>query len=391
MAKTRKQPPKCEGRFGELRGLCYEISKELRDAKKDPLWAIVTKDDLNEFTNFGWGGGIEPLALYDAKDPYFGNKRDILRGDPLVGDIDNFTLALIPAIFEAMRGTLYKSKQEAIGLLRAIQDPEEDKELLAIRTEDLTHVPAENVERLAREGILQEDYLNPIAQRDFTITANSVDPSLLLDYARLYITNPRTLDKIRLFHRGVHSLDKELGVDMARVLVPTINNHGKKSSHVNTSGYFMKAEFGTGLNTEMSLVGDAPYRIDVYKRDNSPKGLILGNPTGEPVFGMSFYIKHPDVMVLSQIQDIRGARVPEGTTDGLCGLTLAEKIGSALGFREIVTYSHYTNPVRFHYPGDAQLATILNINFDQAAKILGWECIRKEKTEQREGFRKILS
>ena len=39
----------------------------------------------------------------------------------------------------------------------------------------------------------------------------------------------------------------------------------------------------------------------------------------------------------------------------------------------------------------AQLATILNINFDQAAKILGWECIRKEKTEQREGFRKILS
>ena len=54
------------------------------------------------------------------------------------------------------------------------------------------------------------------------------------------------------------------------------------------------------------------------------------------MFGISFYLKHPNTMVIYQIQDITGDRVPEGTTNGLVALTLAERISQKMGFDEFL-------------------------------------------------------
>ncbi len=371
--KSRSGPPKCEGRFGELRGLFYLTAREIRDLHDDPLWPIITDDDLKDFIDLA----LEPreaVHLYDAIDPYFGNKGDRLRGDPLVGNPDNFGLALIPFVFEGMRETLFESIQKAKALREEIKDPKTKEEHLAELAE-LTQQPGERL-RAMSVGAVIDDLLSPIAERDFTISQNSVYPTLLERYARLYLVNS-DVDQLNLIHRGVASLDRELELDMHNVMVPLKNNKaGGKKQYVSLKGYHLRAEFGTGPNTQRTLVSSSPYRIELCK--SSPNGN-----TGDdsPVLGMNFYLRHPDIIVISQIQDIRGARVPEGTTDGLCGLTIAEKLAHSVGFRKILAYTHRNNPIRIHYPNDAQLASVLKINFDDAARCLGWEPIRGQNEE----------
>mgnify|MGYP001619902191 CR=1 FL=1 len=171
---------------------------------------------------------------------------------------------------------------------------------------------------------------------------------------------------------------------MRSVMVPTVKNH-KGDKHITLTGYSLRAEFGTGPNTSKTLISSAPYRLELYKREKNE------HDEGKPVFGMNFYLKHPDTMVVSQIQDIRGARVPEGTTDGLCGLTLAEKVARLLKLKQVITYNHNTNPVNYLYPGDGKLMSVLKINFDEAARTLGWEpMILGSKNGQIEGYKRDI-
>ncbi|MBI4159171.1 hypothetical protein HY500_02840 [Candidatus Woesearchaeota archaeon] len=378
--KERKHAPKCEGRFGELRGVFYETAREMRALQKDPLWSIVTGQDLTDFIEFAWGGGIESTFLFDAIDPYFMNKRDELRGDPLAGDVENFELALIPFIHEAIRETLYENVQKARSLIQSIQAGG-DNDLALLETEELTHTPIEELERLSKTDLCVT-ILEPIAERDFTITQNSVYPTLLERYARLYLEQG-DIDKLNLMHRGVDSLDRELGISMHKILVPTVRKD-TRAEYASLSGYSLKAEFGTGPNTSRTLISSAPYRIELYKKGKD------GSKDEIPVFGMNFYLRHPDLMVISQIQDIRGARVPEGTTDGLCGLILAEKIAKLLNLKGVVTYNHRTNPVLYIYSGEEKLASVLKINFDEAARRLLWEPISHDGRNHVIGYKRTI-
>ena len=101
--KERHNAPKCEGRFGELRSLFYETAREFRELYDNPLWTIRNYKDFEAFVDWLFEDDINMTSLYDVIDPYFGNKRDILRGDPLVGDPKNWKLSLIPFVFEGMR------------------------------------------------------------------------------------------------------------------------------------------------------------------------------------------------------------------------------------------------------------------------------------------------
>jgi len=377
--KERKHTPKCEGRFGELRGLFYETAREIRRIKQDPLWPIVTQADITDFLDLAWGGGFEPITLFDVTDPYFLNRRDTLRGDPLVGNRENFGIALIPFIFEAMRETLYENVGKAIDLTERLRT-REDRVLLLLETEDLTNRPFDKLE-LLQNGDLVEEILKPICNRDFTITQNSVYPTLLERYARLYVVEG-DIDRLNLFHMGVVSLDRELGMSLHKVMVPTLGGH-KGDKYVPLSGYHLRAEFGTGPNTTRNLISSAPYRVELYKKQNHGGDI--------PVFGMNFYLRHPDIMVVSQIQDIRGSKVPEGTTDGLCSLVVAEKIAAMLGLKQILTYTHRNNPVLYLYPGEGKLMSILRINFDEAARTLGWKSITEEgKNGEIMGYRRKI-
>ncbi|MDP3987313.1 MAG: hypothetical protein Q8P81_03755 [Nanoarchaeota archaeon] len=356
-SKERHSAPKCEGRFGELRAVFYETARDLREIHENPLWSVRNYQDLKDATEWILGENMEMVPLYDATDPYFGNQRDILRGDPLVGNPENWRLALTPFVFEGMREILYEAAQDA-----------REKIKVGGTTPDLERV----------------------ANRDFTISQNSVYTGLLDDYARIYL-NETDVDRLRLIHRGVEWLDKDLGIDMSKVMVPTKKN-GQRKDYVPLSGYFMKAEFGTGLNTSRNLVSSAPYRLELHKREDACNALdALGHPLGKPVLGLSFYLKHPDTAVVYQVQDIRGERVPAETTDGLCGLTLMEKVGTLLGLKKLVTYNHNTNPVRYLYPNDRTLANVLKLNFDEAAHRLGWAPIVTHKDGHIDGYEKSLS
>ncbi|MBS3153519.1 hypothetical protein J4426_03075 [Candidatus Woesearchaeota archaeon] len=379
--KTRQGPPKCEGRFGELRGLCYLTAREMKDLYDDPLWTVVTNDDLHEFVDMALDPR-ETVHLYDAQDPYFGNKRDELRGDPLVGNSDNFELALVPFIFEGMRETLKESVDKARELRETVTNIK-SREAHLDELSDLTKQPKEWLASTTIGNII-DDYLDPIAGRDFTISQNSVYPTLLERYARLYLEHA-DVDQLNLIHRGVTSLDAELGWNMHNVMVPLSCNgkKGRKNEYVPLTGYHLSAEFGTGPNTQRTLVSSSPYRLELYKSEAKGHDNL-------PVLGMNFYLRHPDTMVVSQIQDIRGARVPEGTTDGLCALTIAEKLALNMGFKEILTYTHRNNPITIHYPRDPKLSSILSINFDDAARCLGWEPIRGNN-EEIVGYRKDMT
>jgi len=354
--KERKHSPKCAGRFGELRGSFYEAARDVREMYDNPLLAIGKRADLDEVVEYNLGEDRMMAAIYDANDPYFDNRRDVLRGDPLVGEESNWVTALTPFVYEGMRETLLEN------VLAARQRMES----------------GDNGKSTRR-----------IAERDFTIVENSVYPGLLDDYARLYLSD-MDVDSLRPIHRGIEWLDRDLKMDMSSVMVPKHRTNGKKE-YVPLSGYFMRAEFGTGQNTSRTLVSSAPYRVELFKREDETNSIDeFGYPRGKPVFGMSFFLKHPDTAVIYQIQDIRGDRVPEGTTDGLCALTLMEKIGCYFGFKRLQTYSYHTNPVRYLYPSDSQIANVLKINFDEAAHRLEWTPMVQDKNGQNEGYEKEL-
>ena len=61
-----------------------------------------------------------------------------------------------------------------------------------------------------------------------------------------------------------------------------------------------------------------------------------------------------------------------------------------MGFKEILTYTHRNNPITIHYPRDPKLSSILSINFDDAARCLGWEPIRGNN-EEIVGYRKDMT
>ena len=367
--KNRSHDPRCEGRFSELRGRFYEVARAIRNERKDPLWAIINYGDLSDFVERAWADGSRPIETFDVIDSYVGNRKDALRGDPLVGQPKNLALALMPFVFEALRETLLENVRKAEELTNKALKPGYDLDSLHIELNDLTYVPIDALEQASIDQII--DILNPIAHRDFTVTSNAIYPGLIDEFAALYVIHISTKDKLRFFHRGVSSLDTELGIPMDKVLVPSVD----RKQHIPLAGYFMKSEFGTGPNTTRTQVASAPYRVEVYKAPkNGPKEpttmsrlpRVLGDPIGAHVFGMSFYLRHPNILVLNQIQEIAGAKVPSGTTDGLCGLVLIEKIARALGMQEILAYSHHTNPVRMLYPDDSQMANILKINFDES-------------------------
>ena len=125
----------------------------------------------------------------------------------------------------------------------------------------------------------------------------------------------------------------------------------------------------------------------MYKEDREASGH--GNYI--PVFGLSFFIRHPDIMVVAQIQDIRGARVPECTTLGLAALTIAERLGSVMGFKQIETYSRHNHPLLLLYPGDEErMHPIIKMNFEEPAHILKWEPLQEREKGPILGYRKRL-
>ncbi|MBU2616248.1 MAG: hypothetical protein KKC19_04040 [Nanoarchaeota archaeon] len=354
--KMRHSAPKCEGRFGELRASFHETARDLRVLNEDPFWSVMDYDELNEVVEWSFGGDFAMTSLYDAVDPYFNNRRDLLRGDPLVGEPDNWKKSLIPFVFEGMRETL---RDDVLDAKTRVELGERDFSL----------------ERLANH--------------DSTIVQHSVSPELIDDYAKIYL-DQMDVQFLQPLHRGVCCIDSDLGMDLTKVMVPTKGNNGKKE-YVSLSGHFLKAEFGTGLNISRTLVSSAPYRFELHKRKSEFNFLDnSGCPLGKPVLGVSFYLRHPDTAVIYQIQDIRGERVPNETTDGLCALTLMEKIGSALGFKRLITYNHHTNPVRYLYPNDSTLANVLKMNFDESAHRLEWKPMITCKDGHIEGYEKEL-
>ena len=392
MAKSRHKSPKCEGRFSELRTALFQVADDVKDFEEDPLWSVRNRRGLEKFREIMEAGDYLPPSQYDRRDPYFGNMRDTLRGDPLVGNQANHALSLAPLIFEALRSSLKMDVERARSMVQEIDVGTLELELGILEASEITRANLDLLSRL-NAGELR-DILGMIAERDWTITANSVETAVIDDYAQLYVTHPKLLDALRLFHKGVYRLDKELGIDMANVVlprtVPLPNDHKdrKNGTHLcDLKGYVLRAEFGPGMNTEGTLVASAPYRIEVYKEDREASGH--GNYI--PVFGMSFFIRHPDIMVVAQIQDIRGARVPECTTLGLAALTIAERLGRVMGFKQIETYSRHNHPLLLLYPGDEErMHPIIKMNFEEPAHILKWEPLQEREKGPILGYRKRL-
>jgi hypothetical protein len=309
------------------------------------------------------------LAGFDTakpNDPYFNNTHDKLRGDPLIGKNTNIVKAMIPFVYEGMRETLFEASRKASSLQREITNlqrhPQENIDDLTFDIFALTgHEPELSTPAGQMNATLA---LQQVSERDFTNTQNSMYPGLLDEFAELYVTSIASMDRLRYFHRGDRNLQDRLDIDMSKIVIP-----GKRDGRCNLTGYSIWAEFGTGPNLTRNQVASAPYRMELRKE--KPE-LPATNQAGSQVFGVSFYLKHPNTMVLYQIQDIRGANVPECTTDGIVALTIAERVGKALGMEKILAYSHHSNPLRIHYPNDAAVANALKMNFDEATRRLNW-------------------
>jgi hypothetical protein len=366
------------------------VARKRRDHAKDILEPIITGKQLHAFVReVAQVADVRMSAeeregkehqemlqllpncdLSTPYDPYFGHTKDKIRGDPLVGNSQNVCLSMVPFVFEAMRETLIEKIKLAENYFQRLHAGEVDDDLaleisiLANRENDIFNL------RKPEERNAAMQFLGTVASRDYKITGNSMNTTLLHRYAALYVTKRETLDALELFHRGTEFLNDELEIDMKNFNVPALKNGSGSTKYCNLGHYSFLGEFGPGPNTARNLISSAPYRVELRKLTG---GLYTGDEDGKQVFGMSFYLKHPNTMVIGQIQDIRGERVPDCTNNGLVALCMAERIGKEMGFDRVEAYSFHTNPARTLYPNDEIVAGLLRVNFDQAAKQLGWE------------------
>jgi hypothetical protein len=392
--KKRHDLPNCEGRWGDIRALFHERARELKKEKDDPLYRIITQEDVVKFVDGVFEGvsSLEPkkrpflikqyLSGYSLKDQLLNSQRDIFRGDPLDGDLSNIYISLIPFVYEALRETLRADVKKASLLFDAYKEIEimerggnANQDLLSkvigFSIEDQSHEEIEEYLDMLVEDLPINGYaLSEIANRDISITTNSMNTRLLTDYAELYV-DKNIASKLDYFHTGVNHLEKELGIDITSIGIPSKKSGCEFLDH----SYYITAEFGVGPDTKGLQVGSAPYRIFLFKDDETP------------VLGMSFYIRNDNALVLYQVQEMSSNILPEGVSIGDAGIALIENIAKNIGFEQIVTYSHHRNPVRFLYPGDSTVSNALKINFDEAIKRSpsNWEQVIKDADDGRHG------
>ena len=408
MAKgaNRVHSPDCEGRFSEIRQLFYDAAFEWKYQKGSLLARVVTERDLKEVIEIAQRISDVPFNGLDnthPRDPYFDSSVDPLRQAPSFKNFHH--LMLVPFIFEGMRESLYTSRIMAGDILTALDsvqsgnfDPSIDRVLNSVeeslegtfsidelaqllQTEALGFLYGNN-QRGDRFGREQLQLLGQIAERDYTITGNSVNTIIIDAFARRHIKSESLLDNLRYFFSGTYSLDSELGVKMRDIMVPTHDGRDV----IGLGGYYVEAQFGPGQSVQRDIVSSAPYKMILFKAE---PGRQHYQPDGLPVMGISFFITHyegRDTMLVAQIQDMRGERVPESTTPGLVALSLAEKLGAKMGFRQVTCYSSnsfgtppnikYAHPLRYHYPQDEVLAKIIHMNYDEPAEMLHWDKIR---------------
>ncbi len=388
--KKRHDLPNCEGRWGDIRALFYERAREIKKKYDDPLYRIITHNDVKDFID-----GVsnletkkrpelieQYLASYSLEDQFLNSNRDVFRGDPLNGDLSNIYHALIPFVYEAMRETLRSDVQKASLIFDAYKELEimerngkVDHSLLSkvvgFSTEELPLDEIKEYLDMLVEDIPINGYaLDEIANRDISVTTNSMNTRLLTDFAELYV-NENIASKLDYFHTGVDHLERELQIDIKTIGIPKKKN----GCEFLDNGYYISAEFGVGPDTKGLQVGSAPYRLILFK-DNEI-----------PVLGMSFYIGNDDSLVLYQLQEMSSNILPECVSIGDAGIALVEEVARKVGFEKIIAYSHHTNPVRFLYPGDTSVSNALKMNFDESIKRSpsNWEQIIKDSNDGRNG------
>ncbi len=392
MNKCRVGAPNCVGRFPQLRDAFYKAAKEARN-ENGASWRPITFSELELFVARAEDQTHgKDLKFLDPVDPYFNNRKDDLRCDPCVGEEENEVISLVPFAFEGLRRDLVNRISLATGFRERIA-----RHMIGLTSPGTAHLKLSNddyellllqiEEELLGEGTINElvgytpievaQILSFIERKDPSITAVSMNPVLLDQYARLYATSPKVLDSLSLFHNGTDHLEQGLGIEMGLTNVP---GSSRRLPAVSLRGYRVQAEFGTGLNLAGSIVADAPYRIELHKNGDHRNNLH-GEPPQLPCFTTTFYLRHPDTMVVGQVQEMRGSSLPEGTTVGLTAFSLIEKIADAMGIQRVLAYGPITNPTLLSYPGDTSIKRSLRANFTDPLNRLGWTATRNRRKQ----------
>ncbi len=258
----------------------------------------------------------DDIAGKDPTDPYFGSGRDILRGD----------------YAEATGG-----QNLGLGLLPLINpDTEETK-------------------GLKLENILHHHYAMRCGASEETARK-------LLRFSgdKDYSTE------------GIERLDVELGIDMGKLYVP---NNGHTTS---LKGHKLAAGFSVGPNALGTLVYDAPFHVELHMLD--PKAHPTAERTANSgVFGIGFWVNPGEEMLLAQIQQMRGGRLPEGMHIGTAGFVIAEAVGKALGLKTITAYSAKQHPQFIMYPDSiGQMLAGFKQDWDTSAHKLGYIPLKRD-------------
>ncbi len=151
--KKSEQPriSQCLGRFPEARTCIEEVSNLLI---AENYRSIDSVEDLNQILDLY--GKNDLLYLHDLNDSYFNNRVDILRTDPLMGDLEkNLPSAILPLIAKEFR----------------------------------------------QKGI-------------------HVSETLMDSYPRIFGALERTVNGLRLFHKSRKDLSDQLGIDLSKVVFP---------------------------------------------------------------------------------------------------------------------------------------------------------------------------
>ncbi len=329
MGEKQRKQIKCEGRFHELRENIAEALELL--VEEDPDYRLIHPDDLNKILDIIEGD----TPKLDAQDRYYDNKRDNLRTDPsFIGkDSPGYKgLALVPLV-----------------------TPDSD----------------------ATRGLIVSNALHLLYAQQFSPNPKVVHDSLYFAGDRDYTTE------------GVERLDLELGIRMSNIIIPVNGNgngngtskNGNKKAIKNLSGYKLAAGFAIGPNAKNTLVYDAPYHIELHVLD--PKAHQRAERTAySGVMGIGFWLNKDNEMLVAQIQQMRGAKLPEGVCIGAAGLSIAEAVARAMGFSRVTTYSAKTHPqFAMHPDSESQLMGAFRLDYDRSAQKLGFEpIIRKDST-----------
>lgn len=339
-AKKRRGRIKCEGRFSEIRAYIAEAIELLRE--DDPLYRFIRVDDLNSLLSFI----AQDIPKMDFFDPYYNNHRDFLRANPalIFGD------------------------------------------------------STESLENLANQGLALLPLISPDTPGTKTLDISGV---LHFLYAKRFGASDSLAEKLGLFHgdinyttEGVERLDDELKIKTSNITIPCDGNwQTKKENSKNLAGYKLSAGFGIGPNKLRTIVFDTPYHIELHVLDpKAPRAAERGPDSG--VMGIGFWLNPDSEMLVAQIQQMRGGRLPKDVELGMAGLCIAESVARALGLSKITTYSARTHPQFIMHPDSrAQMEGVFRRDFDGSAKILHYEpSIIKDKTNNPAhiGFRKQL-